>query len=224
MKDDYAGHVAQPIARPAITRRHFLSVCTAAAVVSIAPVGAHAQAAAAGAGLAQAIADHFSSTRTMQGEFVQFGPRGEQTSGRFFIQRPGRMRFNYDAPSPMRVIADGSNVVVGNIDLKTWDVYPLSKTPLTLLLASKIDLSDNMVRSVKSAPDLTTIVLGNRTIFGDSLITMMFDSKTYDLRQWTVTDNQGKNTSVVINNVRTNVAFDESVFRIPYNDLNIRRR
>jgi len=210
-----------------MTRRHFLNLVAVAAAVSAAPVGAHAQAAAAAAvnkNLAQAIADHFSSTKTMQGEFVQFGPRGEQTSGRFFIERPGKMRFNYDAPSPMRVIADGSNVVVGNVDLKTWDVYPLSKTPLTLLLASKIDLSDNMVRSVKAEAELTTIVLGNRTIFGDSLITMMFDSKTYDLRQWTVTDNQGKDTSVIINNVKTNVNFDESVFRIPYNDLNARRR
>lgn len=213
--------------RSAMTRRHFLNLVAVAAAVSAAPVGAHAQAAAAAAvnkNLAQAIADHFSSTKTMQGEFVQFGPRGEQTSGRFFIERPGKMRFNYDAPSPMRVIADGSNVVVGNVDLKTWDVYPLSKTPLTLLLASKIDLSDNMVRSVKAEAELTTIVLGNRTIFGDSLITMMFDSKTYDLRQWTVTDNQGKDTSVIINNVKTNVNFDESVFRIPYNDLNARRR
>lgn len=226
MKLTHAGRDARSLDRSTMTRRHFLTIAATAAAVSIAPVGAHAQAAAAAtnANLAQAIADHFSSTKTMQGQFVQFGPRGEQTSGRFFIERPGKMRFNYDAPSPMRVIADGSNVVVGNVDLKTWDVYPLSKTPLTLLLASKIDLSDNMVRSVKAEAELTTIVLGNRTIFGDSLITMMFDSKTYDLRQWTVTDNQGKDTSVVINNVKTNVNFDESVFRIPYNDLNVRKR
>jgi outer membrane lipoprotein-sorting protein len=108
--------------------------------------------------------------------------------------------------------------------LKTWDTYPLSKTPLSLLLASKIDLSADMVRSVKAEPALTTIVLGSRTIFGDSTITMMFDSKSYDLRQWTVTDNQGKDTSVVINNVKSNVSFDESVFRIPYGDLNSRSR
>ncbi len=46
----------------------------------------------------------------MQGEFVQFGPRGEQTGGKFYIQRPGKLRFNYDNPSPIRVIADGKNV------------------------------------------------------------------------------------------------------------------
>jgi outer membrane lipoprotein-sorting protein len=207
-----------------MTRRHLLG---ASIVVATLPLHAFAQASAAAAvspGLAQAIADHFSAVKTMQGEFVQFGPRGDQTSGKFFIERPGKLRFNYDSPSPMRVIADGSNVVVGNVQLKTWDTYPLSKTPLSLLLASKIDLSADMVRSVKAEPALTTIVLGSRTIFGDSTITMMFDSKSYDLRQWTVTDNQGKDTSVVINNVKSNVSFDESVFRIPYGDLNSRSR
>jgi outer membrane lipoprotein-sorting protein len=224
MKINNASPVAQSFDSRTQTRRHFLGTCVAAAAASAFAPWAFAQAAGGGANLAQAIADHFSSTRTMQGQFVQFGPRGDQTGGRFFIERPGKMRFNYDAPSPMRVIADGSNVIVGNVQLNTWDVYPLSKTPLTLLLANKIDLSADMVRSVKSEPELTTIVLGNRTIFGDSLITMIFDSKTYDLRQWTVTDNQGKDTSVVISNVKTNVSFDESVFRIPYNDINARQR
>jgi outer membrane lipoprotein-sorting protein len=224
MTTTHASPVAHAADRRTLSRRHFIGTCVAAAAASVCAPMAFAQAAGGGAGLAQAIADHFSATRTMQGQFVQFGPRGEQTSGRFFIERPGKMRFNYDDPSPMRVIADGSNVIVGNVQLKTWDVYPLSKTPLTLLLANKIDLSADMVRSVRAEPTLTTIVLGNRTIFGDSLITLIFDSRTYDLRQWTVTDNQGKDTSVVISNVKTNVSFDESVFRIPYNDLNVRRR
>lgn len=215
MKKTEAGAPAQT--RFAMTRRHFVGACAVGLVAAALPFNAFAQATsnAPPPALAQAIADHFSATKTMQGSFVQFGPRGDQTGGRFFIERPGKMRFNYDDPSPMRVISDGYNVVVGNSQLKTWNTYPLSKTPLTLLLASKIDLSADMVRSVKVEPTLTTIVLGSRTIFGDSTITMMFDSKTYDLRQWTVTDNQGKDTSVVISNVKTNVGFDESVFKIP---------
>ena len=71
-----------------------------------------------------------------------------------------------------------SNVVIGNMKLKTWDLYPLSKTPLSLLLGDTIDLTGKKVRSVKEEPDLTTIVLGDKTIFGDSTITMMFDPKT----------------------------------------------
>ena len=119
----------------------------------------------------------------------------------------------------MRVIADGKSVVIGNRKLKTWDIYPLSKTPLNLLLGEKIDLSAKMVRNVKEEADLTTIVLGDRNMFGDSTITMMFDPKTYDLRQWTITDAQGKDTSVMIFNVKTGVALDEKVFSIPYDEV-----
>ncbi|WP_028746436.1 outer membrane lipoprotein carrier protein LolA [Rhizobium mesoamericanum] len=200
-----------------LTRRHLLGSLAVAAASTI-PIAAFAQTASAASGTAtaQAIADHFSSVATMQGEFVQFGPRGEQTGGKFYIQRPGKLRFNYDNPSPIRVIADGKNVAVGNTKLKTWDLYPLSKTPLSLLLAQRIDLSAASVKSVKQESDLTTIALGNNTVFGNSTITMMFDPKTYDLRQWTITDNQGKDTSVMVFNVKTGVQFDDKVFRVPY--------
>ncbi len=137
----------------------------------------------------------------------------------FSSSAPGKLRFNYDDPSPMRVIADGKNVAIGNTKLKTWDLYPLSKTPLSLLLAQRIDLSAGMVKGVKEESDLTTIALGNNTVFGNSTITMMFDPKTYDLRQWTITDNQGKDTSVMIFNVKTGVQFDDRVFRVPYESI-----
>ena len=202
-----------------VTRRDLLGAFAVAAVASAIPLGAYAQAAAPASGTAQAIADHFSGVTTMQGEFVQFGPRGEQTGGKFFISRPGKIRFNYDAPSPMRVIADGKSVVIGNQKMKTWDIYPLSKTPLKLLLSDKIDLTGKMVRDVKEEADLTTIVLGDRTVFGDATITLMFDPKTYDLRQWTITDNQGKDTSVMIFNVKTGMQFDDRVFRVPYESI-----
>ena len=155
----------------------------------------------------------------MQGEFVQFGPRGEQTGGKFFLERPGKIRFNYEKPSPMRVISDGRSVVIGNSKLKTWDIYPLSKTPLALLLDSRIDLKSKMVRDVKEEPDLITIKLGDKSLFADSTITMMFDPSSYELRQWTITDNQGKDTAVMIFNVQAGVKFDQAVFQIPYDEI-----
>ena len=197
-----------------IDRRQFSAGLFGLAASAVLPSMASAQ--SAGGAAAQKIADHFSSVKTMLGEFVQFGPRGEQTGGKFYIERPGKLRFNFEDPSPLRVISDGKNVVVGNIKLKTWDLYPLSKTPLTLLLADRIDLSNDAVRGVKEESDLTTIVLGNKTIFGDSTITMMFDPKTYDLRQWTITDLQNKETSVMIYNVKNGTQFDSKVFEIDY--------
>ena len=207
---------AGPVSR-GVSRRSLLAGGIGAVIAGLLPAAAFAQ---APSGVAQQIAEHFSSVKSMQGEFVQFGPRGEQTGGKFFIQRPGMLRFNYDAPSPMRVISDGNNVVIGNSKMKTWSLYPLSKTPLSLLLSDRIDLSTKMVRNVKEEADLTTIVLGDRSIFADSTITMMFDPKSYELRQWTITDNQGKDTSVMIFNVKTGVQFDQSVFKVPYEEVN----
>ena len=169
---------------------------------------------------AQRIADHFSRVRTMMGEFVQFGPRGEQTGGKFFIERPGKVRFNYEAPSNIKVVSDGSTVVLENTRLKTADIYPLSQTPLKLLLDDRIDLSGNRVRGVKEEADLTTIELADKTTFGNSTITMMFDPSSYELRQWTITDAQGKDTTVMVFNVQEGVRFDPSVFAIDHRRVN----
>ncbi len=220
MTDTVNGHLGQDSKLAPLSRRSFvggLAVLTALAVIGLPLEPARAQTA-----VAQKIADHFASVKTMSGEFVQFGPRGEQTGGKFFISRPGKIRFNYDAPSPMRVIADGKSVVIGNQKMKTWDIYPLSKTPLKLLLSDNIDLTGKMVRDVKEEADLITIVLGDRSVFGDSTITLMFDPKTYDLRQWTITDAQKKDTSVMIFNVKNGIPMDDKVFRIPYDDINNR--
>ncbi|EEQ96860.1 outer membrane lipoprotein carrier protein LolA [Brucella intermedia LMG 3301] len=188
----------------------------------LAPVAAMAQGAGGGAA-AQQIADHFSSVRTMTGEFVQFGPKGEQTGGTFYIERPGKIRFNYNN-SPIRVISDGESVVINNRKLDTWDLYPLSKTPLKLLLADRIDLGGGRLQNVKQEPDMTTLVLGDKSIFGDSKITMMFDPKSYELKQWTITDAQKLDTTVMIFNVRSGVRFTDDMFKIDYQRIAMKRK
>ena len=177
-------------------------------------------AAGAASEAAQRIAAHFSSVRTMTGEFVQFGPRGEQTGGKFYLERPGKLRFDYEGSAGFQVISDGTSVVVKNDKLNTADIYPLSKTPLKLLLDERIDLSGERVTSVDQNEDLTTVKLADRQVFGSSTITMMFDAESYDLRQWTITDAQGKDTTVMIFNVQQGVTFDPSVFEINYRRVN----
>ena len=167
----------------------------------------------------KAISKHFSGVPSLKGEFVQFGPKGQQTGGKFYLQRPGKIRFDYDKPSPISVFADGKTIAINNKKLKTWDFIPLSKTPLRLLLANKIDVSDKSIESVKTEVDLTTVVLGNKSVFGDSKITLMFDPKSFELRQWTITDNQGKDTSVMIFNVEKNVKLSKRLFKIDYHRI-----
>jgi outer membrane lipoprotein-sorting protein len=210
----------------AAARRGLLGLAAATALASIPGMNLVAAASAA-SDTAQKIADHFSSVATMSGEFVQFGPRGEQTGGKFYIQRPGKIRFNYEPPSGYKVISDGKSVVIDNSKLNTMDLYPLSKTPLKLLLDDRIDLSGDRVKSVKEEDDLTTIKLADKSVFGNAMITMMFDPKTYDLRQWTITDAQGKDTTVMIFNTKEGVSFAPDTFAIDYTanrELNTKTR
>lgn len=206
--------------RPRISRRLALGLIAGAGALFVSPLSQSSSAAQAQGAAAQRIANHFSSVRTMTGEFVQFGPKGEQTGGQFFIERPGKLRFNYEAPSKFRVVSDGKSVVLFNGRLNTADLYSLSSTPLKMLLDEQIDLSGEKVKSIQEDPDLTTIRLEDKSVFGDATITMMFDPKNYELRQWTITDAQGKDTTVMIFNVQQGVTFDPSVFKIDYNRVN----
>lgn len=176
-----------------------------------------------GAARAQAIANQFSSVKTMTGEFVQFGSRGEQSGGKFYIERPGKIRFNYDN-SPITVIADGESVVVNNKKLDTWDLYPLTKTPLKLLLSSQIDLGGGRLRQVKVEPDVLTMVLGDKSIFADATIALMFDPTSAELKQWTITDAQKQDTTVMIFNVQEGVRFADNMFKIDYQRIAMKRK
>lgn len=173
---------------------------------------------------AQQIADHFANIKTMTGEFVQFGPSGQQTGGKFYIERPGKLRFDYDSKSNFKVISDGNSVAVSNLRMKTFNIYPLSKTPLKLLLGNRIDLSGNEVKDIEQGPDATTIKLADRSVFGNSKLSMMFDPKTYALKQWTVTDAQGKDTTVMIFNVKEGVRVDPSLFKIDYKGAGVKQQ
>lgn len=161
-----------------------------------------------------AISHHFSSVPTMTGEFIQFGPNGEQTGGTFYIHRPGRIRFNYEDPSPIMVVSNGKTLAVNNKKLKTWSYFPLKKTPLSLLLSNQIKIDDKSIRSVDAQEDITTVVMGDKNIFGDSEITLLFDPLTQDLRQWTIKDAQGKETSVMIFNVEKNINIPSKLSKI----------
>src|SRR5262249_29119858 len=161
------------------------------------------------------ITAYFNSFHTMEGKFVQVGPSGEQSQGTFNLSRPGNIRFHYDPPSKLDVIADGRSVAVRDGSTATQDIYPLSKTPLRYLLAEQVDLtSDRLVDSVREDPDLISVLIIEKTAFVNGKLVLIFDRKTYQLKQWIVTDAQGLNTSVAIYNVATDKVQDPKQFVI----------
>jgi outer membrane lipoprotein-sorting protein len=164
------------------------------------------------------VSQYLSSVQTMVGNFVQIGPDGGRTEGTFYIQKPGKVRFEYNPPSPIELIADGSSVVVRDRNLATQDLYPLSQTPLRYLLAEHIDLlRDTDVVSVSSDDAFVTVVLQEKQlVVGTSRLMMMFDAKDFTLKQWTVTDPQGLDTTVAIYNLDSSKKPDPNLFVINY--------
>ena len=161
---------------------------------------------------------YLSSIQTLVGNFVQIAPDGTRTDGTFYIQKPGKVRFDYNPPSPTEVIADGSSVAVRNRDLNTQDLWPLSQTPLRYLLASHIDLlHDTDVVSVSSDDKYVSVVVEEKQVMvGTSRLLMMFDAKDLTLKQWTVTDPQGLQTTVAISNLDPNEKPNSNLFVINY--------
>lgn len=158
---------------------------------------------------------YFNSFHVMEGRFVQYGPNGEQSEGVFFMTRPGRIRFHYSPPSKLDVVADGSSVAVRDGRTRTQQLYPLSATPLRYLLADHVDLtSSNIVQSIREEPDLISLVLKDRSAHVPGELTLIFDRKTYQLRQWVVTDAQGLNTSVAIYDTTTGKPQNPNLFLI----------
>ncbi len=164
------------------------------------------------------VSGYLSSVQTLVGNFVQIGPDGRRVDGTFSIQKPGKVRFQYNPPSPIDIIADGSSVVVRDRSLETSDYYPLSQTPLRYLLADHIDLlRDTDVVSVSADDTFVTVVIEESQIMvGTSRLMMMFDAKTLALKQWTVTDPQGLDTTVAVYNLDTVKKPDPNLFVINY--------
>ncbi|WP_336278586.1 outer-membrane lipoprotein carrier protein LolA [Bartonella sp. CB175] len=170
---------------------------------------------------AQNVANRFAAIKTMTGDFIQFSPKGKITEGTFYLERPGKIRFTYKK-LPLQIIADGKFVGINNRALNTWNFSNLFQTPMKFLLSDKIDVSSGRLLAFREDPGAVTIVLRDKTI-GRGQIRMVFDSKSYALRQWTIVDQQNLETTVQIMNVRTGVRFADGMFKLPYKNTAVSR-
>ncbi len=161
---------------------------------------------------------YFNGFQTLTGGFIQIGADGRRIGGRLTLAKPGRLRFEYDQPSPLEVVADGTSVAVRDRKLGTQDVYFISQTPLKFLLREKIDLArDLTVTEVTNDPGGVRIALEDRsTLGGTSKIQLYFDAEMKTLSQWRITDPQGYLTTVQLSNLQKGKAVDGALFFINY--------
>ncbi len=163
------------------------------------------------------VSSYLSSLQTLVGNFVQVGPDGSKTKGDFYIQKPGKVRFEYDS-SPIAIVADGSSLAVRDKKLATQDIYPLSQTPLRFLLSDRIDLlkDTNVVSITADELYISVTIEEKNVVIGTSRLMMMVGAKDGQLKQWTVTDPQGYDTTVAVYNLDTSKKVDPGLFKIDF--------
>ncbi|MCC5978816.1 MAG: outer-membrane lipoprotein carrier protein LolA [Salinarimonas sp.] len=160
--------------------------------------------------------DFFNGITTMYASFTQMNANGDRLTGELYVHRPGRLRFDYDDPATLQVIADGRQVAIQDSRLNTQDLYPISQTPLKFLLGSRVNLGrDVSVLGVERHDDEVDIQLEDRsTLGGTSRVTLTFDDRVSDLKRWRIRDPQGFTTTVALDEVDFTSRLDSGLFVI----------
>jgi outer membrane lipoprotein-sorting protein len=165
------------------------------------------------------ISEYLNSFKTMQGEFTQVSPKGNLSRGVFYISKPGKMRFEYAPPNPFLIVSDGKWLTVKNVKKEKGDQFPLSQTPLRLVLANKIDiLNETEVLDFQEQDGILTVTLEDKkNTLGSGKLTLVFDKTRNALQQWVVIDGKDRRTTVTLENVVAGVEADPKLFVVKIN-------
>jgi len=165
----------------------------------------------------QRIAGYLNGIRTMTAHFQQAANNGGVSSGRLWVSRPGRMRFEYEHPATMALLADAGFVYQWDKELKQTAKIELRSTPAWFILRDPVNFGPDVVVTGFQQGQGTirvTVVEAARPDLGS--LTMVFTENPLSLRQWTVVDQQGRRTTVTLSDVQTGVALDPRLFQYQY--------
>ncbi|WP_400083773.1 outer membrane lipoprotein carrier protein LolA [Yoonia sp. R78084] len=162
------------------------------------------------------ISAYLNQLQTAQGGFTQINPDGTLSTGQIYIKRPGRIRFEYNAPSDSLVMAGGGQVAVFDPRSNTGpDRYPLNQTPLSIILQNNVDLERaDMVTNVVSDGTTTTVTAQDPDNPNYGSIQLVFTANPVELRQWIVTDEFGTETTVILNDLISGSVIRDILFNI----------
>jgi outer membrane lipoprotein-sorting protein len=165
------------------------------------------------------------ATFSFQGDFRQVAPNGAVSKGKIWLQRPGKVRFEYDAPNPLLIVSDGVTLVQNDRQLETFDRVPLSATPLNYFLKENINLAeDTQVTALQKLPGQWIVTARDGSGQQEGAITMVFDSETLALQTWIIQDDFGGATRVSLSNLQYNGRIDPRQFILREDSRRDRRR
>lgn len=170
----------------------------------------------ADAGWVARVQDALNATHTIKARFQQIAPDGARSTGQAWLDRPGRMRFDYDKPSPLLLIANQGQIVYQDRELGQVTTLPLDRTPLGLLLRPDLRLSgDVTVTGFQHERGLVQVSLVRTATPSEGSLTLIFNDTPLALRSWVVKDAQGRETQIDLFNIVANPSLPDTLFALP---------
>ena len=153
------------------------------------------------------------STASFSGRFAQYAADGSFAQGQVYIKRPGKLRFEYDAPNPLLIVSDGVTLTQQDKALETIDRVPLSATPLNYFLKENINLAnDTEVISLQKTYNEWRVTARDGSGELDGTITMVFDAQNLALKEWVIADSFGGETRVLLSELKYNERINPRLF------------
>jgi outer membrane lipoprotein-sorting protein len=172
------------------------------------------------AGTAQAqtgvpeIEQYINSIRTLQARFVQNNPNGSVVQGTLYLRRPGRMRFEYDAPSQLKIVADGSQVTLWDPKTRDFGQWPIGWTAASFLVRDQLRLSGDLtVQSLQRTGDGLQLTVVQTKKPQEGKIIVRLAENPLALRGWSIIDNRGSKVDVALVDVRSGMQLADSLFK-----------
>ena len=205
------------------SRRTFLAGLGAATAAGF--TGSFASAQTANPDVA-AVERYFNGMRTMQARFVQSNPGGTVVQGTLSVRRPGRMRFEYDPPSQLKIVADGSQVTMWDIANRDFGQWPIGWTAASFLVKEPMVLQggDLTVEKVERADGMLQLTMSQARKPQEGKVIVRLAENPMMLRGWTIIDNRGQQVTVSLNDVQTGVQIADSIFKNDSPDPSSMRR
>lgn len=160
------------------------------------------------------VSGYFSTLKQMRGTFVQTDPDKKRSRGRFYVQKPGKFRFDYAAPSRKLMASDGRLLRIKEPDQSNEDAVELDNTPFRLLLKADVDLArDARILDLQESEDLLILALQDKSPDAPGRVQLIFSKKpALDLKEWVVRDPQGLETKVEVSELNKTEALDPKLF------------
>ena len=162
------------------------------------------------------VSDYFNAIDNMQGTFVQTTSDNKRLRGKFYMKKPGRVRFEYSPPSKQLIISDGHQIAIQDLDISTDDRVMVDQTPFRMLLKKDVDLiRDARIAEVQETQDLLIVSLQDKSKDAAGKIRLfMALAPAVELKEWVTTDAQGLDTRVEVAGLDKSVTVDAGLFKI----------